>query len=107
MITYKLVDEQNKKWVATVTSNYTSCKNEKKEFKVGDIVAIVNNDYPFEEQINYLLIIDKAKGLQSDKIYYKWRFCDKYGNFIYKDKPKVDNLSSHTKIGHIDFKSEQ
>ena len=33
-----------------------STKQEKKEFKVGDIVAIVNNDYPFEEQINYLLI---------------------------------------------------
>lgn len=43
----------------------------------------------------------------SDKIYYKWRFCDKYRNFIYSDNPKVDNLSYYTKVGHTDFESEQ
>ena len=32
MITYKLEDEENKKWVATVTTNYTSYKNEEKDF---------------------------------------------------------------------------
>ena len=32
MITYKLVDEETKKWTATITSNYTSYKNEKKDF---------------------------------------------------------------------------
>ena len=82
-------------------------KKKKEEFKIGDIVAIVDSDCPFEEKINYLLIVDKAKGLKSDKIYYKWRFCDKYGNFIYSDNPKVDNLSYYTKVGHTDFESEQ
>ena len=82
-------------------------KQEREEFKIGDIVAIVDNDCPFEEKINYLLIVDKAKGLKSDKVYYKWRFCDKYGNFIYSDNPKVDNLSYYTKVGHTDFESEQ
>ena len=32
MITYKIVDEETKKWTATITSNYTSYKNEKKDF---------------------------------------------------------------------------
>ncbi len=32
MITYKLVDAEAKKWVATVTANYTSYKTEKKRF---------------------------------------------------------------------------
>ena len=32
MITYKLEDEEDKKWVATVTTNYTSYKNEEKDF---------------------------------------------------------------------------
>ena len=73
-------------------------KQEREEFKIGDIVAIVDND---------LLIVDKAKGLKSNKVYYKWRFCDKYGNFIYSDNPKVDNLSYYTKVGHTDFESEQ
>ena len=33
MITYKLVDEETKKWEATVTSNYTSYKEMEKDFK--------------------------------------------------------------------------
>ena len=32
MITYKLVDEEKKKWVATVTANYTSYITDKKDF---------------------------------------------------------------------------
>ena len=51
MITYKLVDEQNKKWIATVTSNYTSCKNEKKEFNFsieGEDIQKVNETISVE-----------------------------------------------------------
>jgi len=51
MITYKLVDAESKKWVATVTSNYNSYKNEKKDFNIsieGEDITTVNETVSVE-----------------------------------------------------------